>query len=214
MAGTLLGPLIGGILPGLIGLRETFFLAGGGIFLAFLATVFLIHEDRQPRAKGAPRVTGSAWAMIPDRRPVVAVLSTAMLLMLANMSIEPIIRVYLALLACGVLLIPQAFRRHLAAHRLALSDGDLARRAAPGHRGHHPAQRAAGWGCGYHPRLQHLGPVRRAGAGATGGRVRGRPCRHGRRLPCNGPDPVRGAAFNWASSRQAGVPLATSVPKA
>ncbi|MCG7359794.1 MFS transporter [Roseomonas sp. ACRSG] len=60
MAGTLLGPLIGGVLPGLIGLRGTFFLAGGVIFLAFLATVFLIREDRQPRPKGAPQVTGSA----------------------------------------------------------------------------------------------------------------------------------------------------------
>ena len=94
MAGTLLGPLIGGTLPGLIGLRQTFFLAGGVIFLAFLATVVLVHEDRRPRVAGAPRVGGSAWAMIPDRRPVVAMLSTAMLLMLANMSIEPIITVY------------------------------------------------------------------------------------------------------------------------
>jgi MFS family permease len=34
--------------------------------------------------------------MIPDRRPVIAMLSTAMLLMLANMSIEPIITVYVA----------------------------------------------------------------------------------------------------------------------
>ena len=37
-----------------------------------------------------------AWSMIPDRRPVFAMLCTAMLLMLANMSIEPIITVYVA----------------------------------------------------------------------------------------------------------------------
>ena len=44
--------------------------------------------------------------MIPDRRPVIAMLVTAMLLMLANMSIEPIITVYVAQLVpaaeCGV----------------------------------------------------------------------------------------------------------------
>ncbi|HUB11093.1 MAG TPA: MFS transporter [Acetobacteraceae bacterium] len=93
MAGTLLGPLVGGSLPGLIGLRGTFFLAGGVIFIAFLATCLLIHEDRQP-FQGRRRETRSAWSMLPDKRPVVAMLSTAMLLMLANMSIEPIITVY------------------------------------------------------------------------------------------------------------------------
>src|SRR6202044_371170 len=40
MAGNLVGPLIGGALPPLIGIRGTFWLAGGVIFLAFLATTF------------------------------------------------------------------------------------------------------------------------------------------------------------------------------
>ena len=93
LAGTLLGPLIGGSLPGLIGVRSTFFLAGGAIFLSFLATCFLIREDH-PGAPGARRVTRGAWAAIPDRRPVIAMLATATLVMLANMSVEPIITVY------------------------------------------------------------------------------------------------------------------------
>lgn len=96
MAGTLLGPLIGGVLPGLIGLRQTFFLAGGVIFIAFLATVFIVREDFEPAVRGGVRTAPPAWSMIPDRRPVVAMLLTAMLLMLANMSIEPIITVFVA----------------------------------------------------------------------------------------------------------------------
>ena len=48
MAGNLVGPLIGGALPPLIGIRATFLLAGGVIFLAFLATVFLIKEMPRP----------------------------------------------------------------------------------------------------------------------------------------------------------------------
>ena len=96
MAGSLVGPLLGGILPGLIGLRETFFAAGAAIFLAFLATCLFVREDRaalaaKRKAEG-PR-TGT-WAAIPDRRPVVALLMTALMLMFANMSIEPIITVY------------------------------------------------------------------------------------------------------------------------
>ena len=96
LAGTLLGPLIGGVLPGLIGLRQTFFLVGGAIFVAFLGTCFFITEDRRLTSKANRKVMPGAWSMIPDRRPVIAMLVTAMLLMLANMSIEPIITVYVA----------------------------------------------------------------------------------------------------------------------
>jgi MFS family permease len=95
MAGNLAGPLIGGVLPPLIGIRMTFLAAGAIIFVAFLATSFLIREEPRPRqSKQAQRQGG--WASIPDKRPVMAMLVTGMLLMLANMSIEPIITVYVA----------------------------------------------------------------------------------------------------------------------
>jgi len=44
MAGNLVGPLLGGALPPIIGIRGTFLAAGGMIFLAFLATALLIKE--------------------------------------------------------------------------------------------------------------------------------------------------------------------------
>lgn len=94
MTGNLVGPLIGGVLPQAIGIRNTFFLLGGTIFLAFLATVTLIREDRRP---GTTRGRGGAgWSAIPDRRPVLAMLAGGALLMFAVMSIEPIITVYVA----------------------------------------------------------------------------------------------------------------------
>jgi MFS family permease len=98
MAGNLLGPLVGGSLPPLIGIRPTFFLAGGVIFIAFLATCLLIHEKRPvhaPRTAASPPRQG-LWAQIPDRRPVYAMLLTGLLLTLAHMSVEPIITVYVA----------------------------------------------------------------------------------------------------------------------
>ncbi|MDQ0086302.1 MFS family permease [Variovorax boronicumulans] len=100
MAGNLVGPLVGGVLPPLVGIRNTFFAAGAMIFVAFLATAFLIREEKkEPSAskqRGASDDTG--WAAVPDKRPLVAMLFTGMLLMLANMSIEPIITVYVATL--------------------------------------------------------------------------------------------------------------------
>lgn len=95
MAGNLVGPLIGGLLPPLIGIRNTFLMAGGVIFVTFLATTFLIREEA-PAAKARARKADGGWAQIPDKQPIVAMLATGMLLMFANMSIEPIITVYVA----------------------------------------------------------------------------------------------------------------------
>lgn len=92
MAGNVMGPLLGGVLPGLIGIRATFHAAGAVIFLAFLATLLLIKRDT-PAAK-AGGAQGSTWAAVADKRPVFAMLFTGMLLMLAHMSIEPIVTVF------------------------------------------------------------------------------------------------------------------------
>ncbi|MDB5563510.1 MAG: transporter [Tardiphaga sp.] len=91
MAGNLVGPLIGGVLPKMIGIRETFFLVGSLIFFAFLATVFLIHEDPRP---AAARGKAGGWSSVADRRVVFLMLGLGLLTVFANMSIEPIITIF------------------------------------------------------------------------------------------------------------------------
>jgi MFS family permease len=93
MAGSLVGPLIGGTLPPLIGIRGTFWIAGAAIFLAFLATTFLIKEEKHSALTRKAAVEAN-WSQISDKRPVVAALVIGMLLTFANMSIEPIITLY------------------------------------------------------------------------------------------------------------------------
>jgi MFS family permease len=93
MAGGLVGPLIGGTLPPLIGIRATFWLAGGVIFLAFLATTFLIKEEKRSALTKKTAVEAK-WSQIPDKQPVPAMLAMGTLLTFANMSIEPIITLY------------------------------------------------------------------------------------------------------------------------
>ncbi|WP_315835989.1 multidrug efflux MFS transporter [Bradyrhizobium prioriisuperbiae] len=95
MAGNLVGPLIGGALPPLIGIRDTFWLSGAVIFVTFLATCFFIKEETRPKGAKAKASSGG-WASIPDKGPLLAMLTTGLLLMVANMSIEPIITVYVA----------------------------------------------------------------------------------------------------------------------
>ena len=100
LAGNLLGPLVGGLLPGYIGIRNTFFLAAGVIFIAFLATSFLIKETsfrKKPltRQTNTPSPNGF-WQNAPRRNLVLLMLASAALLMFANYSVEPIITLYMA----------------------------------------------------------------------------------------------------------------------
>ena len=99
LSGSLLGPLIGGVLPGLLGLRNTFFLAGGVIFIAFLMTTFVIREDRALRPARKNGKLEGAWGLIPDKRPILAMLASATLLLMANMSVEPIITIFVGEIA-------------------------------------------------------------------------------------------------------------------
>jgi MFS family permease len=99
MAGNLVGPLVGGLLPPLIGIRSTFFLAGGIIFVAFLATTLLIKENFvRPVIDTNTKKGEGAWRALPALAPILTMLLTAMLLMFANMSIEPIITVFVSTL--------------------------------------------------------------------------------------------------------------------
>lgn len=97
MAGSIAGPLIGGLLPPLIGIRNTFFASGGVIFITFLATLFLLKEaPRPPRTaaqKAAPAIR--PWSLIEYKTRVMTMFVVACLVMFATMSIEPIITVYL-----------------------------------------------------------------------------------------------------------------------
>lgn len=134
MAGNLAGPLIGGVLPRWIGMRNTFLLVGGVIFLTFVTTILLVKEERRP-ARRADRARGG-WSAVPDRRPVVAMLATGLLLMVATMSVEPIITVYVGTLVpdparvtfvSGLVMSASALGSILSASRL----GRLADRVGP-----------------------------------------------------------------------------------
>lgn len=133
LAGNLIGPLVGGFLPGLVGIRGTFFVGGGIIAIAAIATVTLVREDFDPgvdvKAKATMTVdkpSVSSPFIIP------ALLVTAMMVLLANMSIEPIITVYIGQLGvahdhlarmAGIVMACSAFGSMLTAPRLgALAD--------------------------------------------------------------------------------------------
>ncbi len=134
LAGNLVGPLVGGVLPDWIGIRGTFFAGGAMIAVAALLTMFVVKEafhpasDTKAYARGAP----AASVRCPDYPVVAALLVTAMMVLLANMSIEPIITVYIGSLGvsaehlahvAGVVMACSALGSMLTAARLgALAD--------------------------------------------------------------------------------------------
>ncbi|NLP63651.1 MFS transporter [Paraburkholderia sacchari] len=97
LAGNLVGPLVGGLLPGWLGIRGTFFAGGAMIAVAALLTIIVVKEDFHADTDaqtGRTRTTAPTDRRI-DRAAVAALLVTAMMVLLANMSIEPIITVYI-----------------------------------------------------------------------------------------------------------------------
>ncbi|VVN32303.1 Bacillibactin exporter [Pseudomonas fluorescens] len=96
LSGSLIGPLVGGFLPEWVGIRGTFFVGGAVIAVAAVATLLLVREDFDPvadarKSAGKNRTEGDA-----SNRPIIAaLLVSAMMVLLATMSIEPIITVYI-----------------------------------------------------------------------------------------------------------------------
>ncbi|CAE6755391.1 MFS transporter [Paraburkholderia aspalathi] len=133
LAGNLVGPLIGGVLPNLIGIRGSFFAGGGMIALAAVLTITLVREDfsKRPETK-TKQVQSSAQNTNHNYAVLAALLITAMMVLLSNMSIEPIITVYIAQLGvahnrlatvAGIVMACSAFGSMIMAARLgALAD--------------------------------------------------------------------------------------------
>lgn len=127
LSGSLVGPLVGGFLPDLVGIRGTFFVGGGVIAVAALITLFFVREDfnraLDTRAPDGEQVSTG----IPHKPLMFTLLLTAMMVLLANMSIEPIITVYIGQLGvphdhlarfAGIVMATSAFGSMLTSARL------------------------------------------------------------------------------------------------
>lgn len=89
IAGSLIGPLIGGFLAEVIGLRDVFFLTGGMLLLASLIVLIFVHEP--PRTAAQKTKARASWRLLLPLWPVFA---ASLGTQIAMMSIEPIVTIF------------------------------------------------------------------------------------------------------------------------
>jgi MFS family permease len=98
IAGSLLGPVIGGYIGESIGLKYVFFITGGLLLIAFITTVFFVKESFIRQDKKTLN-TREIWNSIPSKNLTVIMFVTSFVVTLALYSIEPIITVYVTQLS-------------------------------------------------------------------------------------------------------------------
>ncbi|MCH5138338.1 MFS transporter, partial [Clostridiaceae bacterium UIB06] len=98
VAGSLLGPLIGGYLDEILGLQFTFFLTGGLMLVVFITTLLFVKEDFVISHKKVLS-TKDIWNGLPYPELTLVLFATSFILQLAYYSIEPIITVYISQLS-------------------------------------------------------------------------------------------------------------------
>lgn len=101
-AGNLVGPLLGGalssffgnLLGGAWGYRIPFFITGALMFIVFLSTTFLVHEDFKPISREKMKPMKDIMAGLPSLKLIVAMFITTMIVQASTLSIDPIVSLY------------------------------------------------------------------------------------------------------------------------
>ncbi|KRK79645.1 multidrug efflux MFS transporter [Companilactobacillus nodensis] len=101
ISGTLLGPLVGGVIAQYFGYRIPFMLTGSLLFLAFILVTIFIKEDFTPIPKGEEETTKEIFHKLKNPNLILAMFVTTMIIQTSNNSINPIISLYVKQLMHG-----------------------------------------------------------------------------------------------------------------
>lgn len=131
IAGSLLGPMIGGFIEDVVGLRPVFFITSALVFIAFIITLIYVKESFVRENKKTMSLK-EVWNSIPEKKLTIVLCMTVFIITLGLYSIEPIVTVYVSQLAknmdhvaliAGVIFSASGFANIIAAPQLGkLSD--------------------------------------------------------------------------------------------
>jgi MFS family permease len=100
IAGSLLGPIIGGFIEENLGFQPVFFITGALLLLAFIMTALFVKESFVHQDKKTNNIL-TLWESIPEKSLTIILLVTFFILTLGLYSIEPIVTVYVTQLTKG-----------------------------------------------------------------------------------------------------------------
>lgn len=95
IAGNLIGPLMGGILAELLGMKNVFIITGMILFITLLLTIFLVKETFEPVEKKDLMSTKEILGQSTRRSVLFGLFFTSLILQLGMTSISPILTLYI-----------------------------------------------------------------------------------------------------------------------
>lgn len=95
IGGSLIGPLFGGFVAEMIGIRNVFLLVGFLLLIVSILTTFMIEEDFRPVAKIDTCSTKELFDRIKDRQMLIGLFVTSMIIQISVQSVSPILTLYI-----------------------------------------------------------------------------------------------------------------------
>lgn len=99
LAGSLIGPLIGGYMADMIGIRNDFIVVSVLMFIAFILAALFIHEDYTPQSNIKKLTLSKLKEEIPEFNSIIALCVASFIYAICIMSLQPIISVYIKSIA-------------------------------------------------------------------------------------------------------------------
>lgn len=93
VAGSLIGPTIGGFIEDNVGLKPVFFITGALIMFAFFTTLFFVKENFVREEKKQQSLQ-AVWNSVPQKQLTLVLFVTFFIITLGLYTIEPIVTVY------------------------------------------------------------------------------------------------------------------------
>lgn len=95
VAGTLIGPMLGGFLAEVVGMHLVFLIVGFLLLLVTLVTFFCIKEDFTPIKAGQEMSLQEVFRQMKDKQIVFSLFVTSMIIQMAAQSVVPILTLYI-----------------------------------------------------------------------------------------------------------------------
>jgi MFS family permease len=95
VSGSLLGPILGGIVAQYWGYQSVFFITGALMMLSFITTALFIKEEFVP-SKNKTLTMRQTWDLLPEKKLFLVLFVTNLMVTLALFTIEPILTVYVS----------------------------------------------------------------------------------------------------------------------